>query len=75
MKAADWNTLYRIGLGVSILLFLFSTILIIFQSFFIVGLGGYGELGLSGFIVCMIFFYYSYLVIKCSKKRRNLSKR
>ena len=56
MNAADWNTLYRIGLGISFLLFLFSMIVLLYGGVFLVGAGGFRELGLSGLFVCGIFF-------------------
>jgi len=74
MKATDWKNLYKIGLGISVLLFLFSTILIIFQSFFIIGLRGYGELGLSSLFVSAIFFVIASISRGKFEKKEKLEK-
>jgi hypothetical protein len=71
MKVADWKNLYKIGLGISVFLFLFSTILIIFQSFFIIGLKGYGELGLSSLFVGAIFFVISNISLQRFEKEEK----
>ena len=71
MKAADWNTLYRIGLGISILLFLFGMIMLLW-GYSLVGVRGFLELGLSGLFVGGIFFLLAYLSYQKSEKTEKL---
>ncbi len=48
MKAADWRTLNKIGLGICILLVLFSVIIMLL-GYFLVGMRGYMEFSVAGF--------------------------
>ena len=55
MKAAEWKNLYKIGLSISVLLFLFGLIMVVY-SYFLIGIRGFLELGLSSLFVGAIFF-------------------
>ncbi len=70
MKAADWRTLNKIGLGICVLLVLFSTIMLIW-GFPIVGLRGYMELGVAGFVIgffYLLFALFSYQKLEEAEK-------
>ena len=64
MKAADWRTLNKIGLGICILLVLFSTIVLMWSSF-LVGVRDPMELSVAGFAVS--FLYLLFVLISYQK--------
>ena len=64
MKAADWRTLNKIGLGICVLLVLFSCIWMLW-GYFLVGLRGFMEFSVAGFVIG--FFYLLFVLISYQK--------
>ena len=71
MKASDWHTLYKIGLGICILLFFFGMIVLIW-GYSLVGLGGYAEVGLVSSFVSAIYFLLAQFFNKKFKEAKKL---
>ena len=70
MKATDWRTLNKIGLGICILLVLFSTIVLMWGSF-LVGVRGPMELSVAGFVIgflYLLFVLFSYRKLEEAEK-------
>ena len=70
MKAADWRTLNKIGLGICILLVLFSVIIML-SGYFLVGMRGYMEFSVAGFVIgffYLLFALFSYQKLEEAEK-------
>ena len=60
MKAADWRTLYKIGLGICFLVSFFGLIIMLW-GYSLVGIEGVVELSISALFVGGVFFLLSYI--------------
>ena len=70
MKAADWRTLNKIGLGICVLLVLFSFIMMLW-GYFLVGSRGYMEFSVAGFVIgffYLLFALFSYQKLEEAEK-------
>ena len=70
MNASDWRTLNKIGLGICILLVLFS-VMIMLWGYFLVGMRGYMEFSVAGFVIgffYLLFALFSYQKLEEAEK-------
>jgi len=70
MNASDWRTLNKIGLGICILLVLFSVIIMLW-GYFLVGMRGYMEFSVAGFVIgffYLLFALFSYQKLEEAEK-------
>ena len=70
MNASDWRTLNKIGLGICILLVLFSVIIMLW-GYFVVGMRGYMEFSVAGFVIgffYLLFALFSYQKLEEAEK-------
>ena len=70
MKAADWRTLNKIGLGICVLLVLFSFIIMLW-GYFLVWSRGYTEFSVAGFVIgffYLLFALFSYQKLEEAEK-------